>query len=154
MQDMNDGGSDFDPRINPGFRQVTAFQINPFIKFKGLEFFGIYEMVTGSTPAALADESLGEGTYTQLGAELLYRFGAEENLYIGGRYNAVMGEAFGDAPARDAERYNVGAGWFMTKNVLAKVEYVNQDYTGDGWNGTRFGGGNFNGVVMEAVIGF
>jgi hypothetical protein len=153
MLDTNGTGSDFEPRINPGFRQLTAFQVNPFVKFKGLEFFGIFEIATGSTPAALADNSLGEGKFTQLGLELIYRFGANENFYFGGRYNTVTGESNSVAENTDADRLNIGTGWFLTKNVLAKLEYVNQNYTGDGWN-QRFGGGNFQGVMFEAVIGF
>lgn len=154
MRDTSGAGSNFDPRVNPGFRQMTAIQINPFVKYRGLEFFGIYEVVTGSTPAALANDELGEGTYTQIGAEVIYRFGREENLFIGGRYNSVMGEPFSGAEARDVDRINIGAGWFLTNNVLVKLEYVNQNYTGDGWANSRFGGGSFDGVMVEAVIGF
>ncbi len=153
MKDTLGGASDFDPRINPGFRKLTAFQINPFVKFKGFEFFGIFEVATGSTPATLADNSLGEGKYTQLGLELIYRFGATENFYLGGRYNTVTGESNSVSDNTDADRLNIGGGWFLTKNVLAKLEYVNQNYTGNGWN-QRFGGGNFQGVMLEAVIGF
>lgn len=149
MQDQNDGGTDFDGRYNPRFSQMTAIQINPFIKFHGLEFFGIYEMVTNS-------DDQGGGAYTQLGAELIYRFGAEENFYVGGRYNNVTGEDEDaeDVPARTIDRINGGAGWFMTKNILVKAEYVMQTYSGDAWNGTRFEDGEFSGVVVEAVISF
>lgn len=153
MRDTNGVGSDFDPRINPNFRQLTAFQVNPFVKFKGFEFFGIYEVATGLQPAAVANEQLGEGKYTQIGAELIYRFGANENLFVGGRYNTVTGEGNEQAENTDADRLNIGAGWFMTKNVLAKVEYVSQNYTGDGWDQRR-AGGNFQGIMFEAVIGF
>ncbi len=153
MLDTNGTGSDFEPRINPNFRQLTAFQINPFVKFKGLEFFGIFEVATGSTTAALANSALGEGSYTQLGLELVYRFGAKENFYLGGRYNTVTGESNSMADNTDADRLNIGTGWYMTRNVLAKVEYVNQNYTGNGWD-QRFAGGNFQGIMFEAVIGF
>src|SRR5918993_404132 len=38
--------------INPGFRQqVTALQLNPFVKFHGLEVFGAIERATGKTAA-------------------------------------------------------------------------------------------------------
>ncbi len=147
MEDVSMGGSDFDGRINPRFRQMTAIQINPFVKFHGLEFFGIYEVVMNGD-----DE--GSGMYTQMAAELLYRFGGSENFYVGGRYNSVVGEAFDGAPEQNVQRVNAGAGWFLTKNVLAKVEYVNQMYTGDGWIGSRFEGGEFSGVVAEAIISF
>lgn len=147
-------GSDFDPRINPNFRKITAMQINPFVKYKGLEFFGVAETVTGTTPAALSNPDLGDGQYDQLGLELLYRFGTNDNFYIGGRYNSVTGKANDQAAATDADRLNIGGGWFMTQNILAKIEYMNQNYTGEGWNGTRFVDGSFNGIVIEAVIGF
>lgn len=154
MHDTTGAGSDFDPRFSPGFRKMTAIQINPFVKFKGLEFFGVYEIVSGTTPAALSNTALGDGSYTQLGAELLYRFGSKEQLYVGGRYNMVSGESTEVSKTNDIDRLNVGLGWYMTKNVLAKIEYMNQNYSGDGWNGSRFENGNIQGIMIEAVIGF
>jgi hypothetical protein len=140
-------------RFNPGFRAETAFQVNPFIKFKGLEFFGVYEMSTGSNGA----EGKENGQYTQLGAELLYRFGGKEQFYVGGRYNRVSGYASYDTgtdqPATTmVSRINIGGGYFMTKNTLVKLEYVTQDYD-ENFTGA-LESANFNGVVLEAVIGF
>ena len=154
MHDTSGAGSDFDPRFNPNFRKMTAIQINPFVKYKGIEFFGIYEVVSGTTPAALNNTELGDGSYTQLGAELIYRFGNDENLYVGGRYNLVTGESTEQSETTEIDRLNVGLGWFMTKNVLAKVEYMNQNYSGDGWAGSRFENGNIQGIMVEAVISF
>ena len=54
---------------------------------------------------------------------------------------------------QDITRFNVGAGWYISKNILTKVEYVKQTYTGDGWTG-RFAGAEFKGMNIEAVIGF
>ena len=139
--------NNFSGRFNPGFNQLTSIQINPFIKYKGLEFFGIYEMANGG-------EIDNDGSYTQVGAELLYRFGSWEQLYIGGRYNSVSGDNGDSANPQDINRINVGGGWFMTNNVLAKVEYVNQNYSGAGWDSSSFEGGNFSGIMIEAVIGF
>lgn len=148
-----DPAGDFDPRFNPGWTTLTAFQINPFVKFKGLEFFGIFEMASNNV------DSVG-GSVTQLGAELLYRFGGNEQFYVGGRYNAVTGDLF-DTPAgttikTDVEvtRINVGGGWFMTRNMLAKIEYVTNTYGGGAWENTIYDGGEWNGVVVEAAISF
>ena len=135
-------GSFRDPRVNPGFKEITAFQINPFIKFGGIEFFGIYEVARNS-------EEAGNGKFTQLGAELLYRFG---DLYVGGRYNSVSGQSNETAPEVETNRINIGGGWYMTKNVMAKVEYVKQSYD-DNWTG-KYTGAEFNGLVLEAVISF
>lgn len=142
-----DAGSDFDPRFNPGYGYQTAIQFNPFMKYQGLEFFGVLEFVNNG------NDDIG-GNFTQYGAELLYRFGAGEDLYIGSRYNLVDGEATDDAPSQEISRFHVGGGWFLTKNVMAKAEYVTSTYDGDGFNGTRFQGAEFDGFVLEAVISF
>jgi len=149
----NSEGSDFDGRYNARFTKLTALQINPFIKFKGLEFFGIYELASGSNTFTqpIVDK---EGAFTQLAAELVYRFGNEEKFYIAGRYNSIKGKARESAASNlEIDRFNVGGGWFISKNILAKAEYVNQEYTGTAWSG-RFAGAKFNGFNIEAVISF
>ncbi|NIK92770.1 hypothetical protein GZ212_11460 [Mangrovimonas sp. CR14] len=135
-------------RYDPGFRNsITAIMFNPFVKFGGLEFFGTAEFVSGRASSEVDDRKT-----TQFAGELIYRFGSTENFYVGGRYNTVKGElANGTEP--DINRTQLSAGWFMTKNILAKVEYVNQKY--DGYDNTSIlYDGQFNGVVVEAVISF
>lgn len=141
------GPSDFEPRFNPGFAYHTAFMINPFVKFKGLEFFGVYE----STKRG--DDAVG-GSYSQFGGEVLYRFGTDERMFIGGRYNALSGEPADGAATRDIKRTNLGFGWFLTNNVMMKTEYVSSKYEGDGWIGSKLQGAEFSGIVIEATIGF
>ncbi len=139
-------GGDFSGRYNPRFAYQTAFQINPFVKFQGLEFFGVYEMVNSGADAG--------GGFTQLGAELIYRLGDDEDFFVGGRYNTVSGEQTDASQTREIDRINIGGGWFMTDNVLTKLEYVKQTYGGNGYNGSLFQGAEFSGVMLEAVISF
>lgn len=154
--------NDFSGRFNPGFTKFTSFQVNPFVKWKGLEFFGVFEMNMGDLnddETAINDKKLTQGgSYTQIGAEVLYRFGSWDQFYVGGRFNSVSGNdseyAKDQSIAKNISRINVGAGWFMTKNVVAKLEYVTQDYSGDGYQGTNFQAGNFNGIMFEAAISF
>ncbi|MCM4158313.1 hypothetical protein FHG64_12080 [Antarcticibacterium flavum] len=135
-------------RYNPNFgNEMTAFMINPFVKFGGLEFFGTYEIASGKRSNETSDRS-----FTQMSGELIYRFGMDENFYVGGRYNTVNG----DDPSGveiDINRVQVSAGWFMTKNILTKIEYVNQQYDGFRPN-SRFHGGQFDGIMVEAAISF
>jgi hypothetical protein len=151
--DGNSEGGPFEGRYNPGFKKLTAIQINPFVKFKGLEFFGIYERASGgneiTTP--VADK---EGAFTQLAAEIIYRFGTDEKLYLGGRYNTVYGKPL-ESASEDLKinRFNIGGGWFLSKNIVMKLEYVKQQYTGNVWTG-RFSGASFDGFNMEAAISF
>lgn len=136
------------PRFDPAFtNKLTAFMINPFVKYQGFEFFGIYENASGKAMAE-ADTR----TVQQFGAELLYRFGKSENFYLGGRYNLVTGDTNANEDI-DITRINVGGGWFLTNNILAKVEYVTQKYDGFNQNSV-FYKGKFNGLMLEAVISF
>ncbi|MDX1637605.1 MAG: hypothetical protein R3281_06535 [Balneolaceae bacterium] len=152
---MDDGfrSGRFAPAFNPGFGQpdeageMTAFMLNPFVKLQGLEFYGVFETVSGKM-----DTEADRRNFTQYGAELLYRFGADEDLYLGARYNLVDGEMMsGDV---EIDRFNIGGGWFLTRNVLAKLEYVTQSYDGEGYAGTKYEGGEFDGIMIEAVISF
>ena len=151
--DGNTQGAEFEGRYNARFTKLTAIQINPFVKFRGLEFFGIYELANGSNEFTQPQVDK-EGAFTQLAAELLYRFGHDEKLYVGGRYNTVSGKPLESATENlEISRVNVGGGWFISKNILTKVEYLNQQYKGNAWTG-RFAGAEFSGVNIEAVISF
>ena len=135
-------------RYNPGLRnEITAFMINPFVKYKGLEFFGTFETASGKADAETEDR-----TATQLAGELIYRFGGSENFFLGTRYNTVTS----DDPSGSEitiDRFQLGGGVFLTKNILAKIEYVNQQY--DGYDTTSiFHEGEFKGLLLEAVISF
>lgn len=135
-------------RFDPAFgNEVTAIMINPFIKYQGLEFYGVYENTSGKS----IDET-DTRTFNQYGAELLYRLGADEDFYLGARYNLVSGE-HANGNDVDIDRFNIGGGWFLTNNVMAKLEYVTQSY--DGFPaGDIYEDGKFNGVMLEAVISF
>ena len=135
-------------RFAPDMRNaITAVMINPFVKFGGLEFFGTLEFVNGKDRG---DSDRRKAT--QVAGELLYRFGSNENLYVGTRLNTVSSE-LRNGDDVDITRWNLGGGWFMTKNILAKLEYVTQSY--DGYSdGSIFRDGKFDGFVLEAVISF
>jgi hypothetical protein len=136
-------------RIAPEFtREVTAFMVNPFIKFRGLELFGMYEVATGTH-----NPDLDSRRFTQVMGEIVYRFFADEQVFVAARYNQVSGEL--PAPNADIsiDRIQIGAGWFPTRNLLLKLEYVNQNYNDFHVNDFRHGA-NFNGFMIEAAVGF
>jgi hypothetical protein len=136
------------PRFNPGFNnELTAIMINPFVKFQGIEFYGVIETVSGK-----ASTEAERRTFNQLGGELLYRLGANERYYVGGRYNSVSGK-LSTGEDVSISRINVGGGWFLTNNILAKAEYVTQSYS-DFPTASIFDGALMDGFVLEAVISF
>ncbi|MFO7744966.1 MAG: hypothetical protein R6V36_06260 [Psychroflexus sp.] len=136
-------------RVNPGLStELTSIMVNPFVKYKGLEFFGLYENASGKG----FGPNPPSRTYNHYAADLLYRFGANEDFYIGGRYSYIDGE-HSSGQDISVDRLQLGAGWFMTKNILAKVEYVNQSYS-DFDAASILADGQFDGLMLEAVISF
>lgn len=142
-------GNAFSGRLNPGFsKKVEAIQLNAFAKFKGLEFFGTYETASGRAKTETAERDVN-----QFAIDGVYRIGKAENLFIGARYNVVKAELAGIANEVEVNRVAVGAGWFLTKNILLKGEYVNQQYK-DFPTADFRAGGEFKGYVIQAVVGF
>jgi hypothetical protein len=136
--------------INPGFSDaITAYMINPFIKYRGLELFGMYEVASGRP----APDNTPEREVTQMMAEAVYRFGHGEKFYVGGRWNTLTGDLGTTAPDADVMRTNIGAGWFVTPSLLLKFELVNQTYDGFATTDIR-NGGRFKGFMIEAVTAF
>jgi hypothetical protein len=149
LSDANDYNP-FSGRYNPGFsEQVQTFMVNPFIKYKGLEFFGTYEMAKGRT---ISEKTMRDAT--QYAVDLIYRFPAnKENFWIGGRYNSVTATMAGNPNDITINRAAASLGWFATKNIMIKAEYVDQVYLN--YPTTNIlNGGEFDGLVMEASIGF
>jgi hypothetical protein len=113
--------------------------------------------------------SFEKRTVNQWMGEAIYRF-ADDQFYLGGRYNIAQGQFYNGSVYDKAEgvyelgdqtatRLELAGGWFMTPSILLKASYVNQDYTGfdqqtAGALSDIRSGANFNGAMIEAVIGF
>jgi hypothetical protein len=135
--------------INPGFKnKVTALQFNPFIKFRGLELFGVAERATGRAFTEATDR-----TWNQYAFDAVYRFLPRDQMYGGVRYNKAEGDIVGVTNTVGADRWQVAGGWFITPNILAKAEYVTQTYNGYPVNNIR-NGGKFHGAMLEGVVAF
>jgi hypothetical protein len=124
--------------------------LNGFVKAGGLEFFGTYETANGKAKTETRNRDMN-----QIAGDVIYRFGKDENLYVGGRYNVVNSELLVGSSLQDVsiDRTAFAAGWFVTRNVLMKAEYVIQNYK-DFPNTDFRNGGKFKGYVIEAVVGF
>ena len=134
--------------INPGFKNsVTAMQVNPFVKFGGLEVFGVIERAEGKTLAEATDRR-----FTQQAVDVVYR-ALGDNVYIGTRYNRVNGRLAGFTDDVQANRWQFGTGLFLTSGLLVKVEYVNQEFKGYPVTSIR-NGGKFKGMMFEGVVAF
>ncbi len=143
-------------RFNPGFGNwSTNIMINPFVKYQGLELFGTIEFASGGDKKGVD----AKRTVNQYTGDVVYRFGDNEKFYAGARYGTVSGKlANADAKAITINRVEASLGWFMTKNIVSKLAYINQNYNDyaqfTGTTPNDLYGGSFKGLMFEAVITF
>jgi hypothetical protein len=141
MQTADAEGDNFrSGRWSPGSGQseMNSYMANLFVKFHGLELFGIYDNMKGVN----RDNSQH---FTQTAIQAIYRTGS---FYFGTRLNKVS-----DNENSSVNRFNIGGGWHMVpETVLVKLDYVNQKYEGTAHG--EIDGGKFKGVVLEAAISF
>ncbi|HWL39530.1 MAG TPA: hypothetical protein VNO75_04765, partial [Gemmatimonadaceae bacterium] len=135
--------------IQPGFRNsISSFVVNPFVQFKGLEIFGNFERAKGRAVAETADR-----TWKQNVGEIVYRFLPDQRLYAAARYNTAKGQLTVGSPDVSVRRTQFGGGWFITPNLLTKIEYVNQSYFDFPATDIR-NGGKFKGFMVEGAVAF
>lgn len=140
--DVLDAGA-WSGRIEPGFSNgFTSVMINPFVKLSGLELFGVIES---------SNEMKTDKSVSQFAIDGKYYL--SDAVYVGGRYNTVSGDLSGAASNASVNRVQIGAGWFMTKSVLVKGEYVTQKYN-DYQSASIYNGAKFDGLMIEGSIAF
>ncbi len=136
---MNQTSGNYGPGTT---KKDNSLMANLFTKYKGLEFFGTYEMMRGN---ALNGSKLG---FNQYAAEGIYRFGKDEQFFGGLRYNLVDN----NVTSNSVNRFSAAAGWYLIKQVVLKLEYVNQNYKEFLAQYGQDAG--FKGVMFEAAISF
>ncbi|MDB4874114.1 MAG: hypothetical protein JWM41_560 [Gemmatimonadetes bacterium] len=136
-------------QIRPGFsNKVNAEVVNPFVKVGNAEFFGNFETATGGAFTEPKLRTLHHNVY-----EGLYRL-ASNKFYVGGRYNTLSGELIPNrGDTQSVTRYQLGGGWFVTPNVLAKLEWVHQKYMDFPITDIRHGGA-FKGFMAGGTVAF
>lgn len=148
--------------INPGFTDKNnAVMVNPFVKVKGVELFGLWERGRGRSAAETVTREV-----KQLMGEATVRFLKGDKLFLSARYNNVTGNLgsyrvtpiTGAAvtvtnPDVEVTRLNAGGGWFILPTLLLKGELVTQEYKGFSAQDIR-NGGKWRGFVIEAATSF
>lgn len=132
---------------------IRGVSVSPFIKYRGLEFFGVADDYKGK---AFAETSWR--TWKQQSGELVYRFW-DEKIFTGARINAAKGRLLNTAAINyggkdvSLQRNALSTGWFVTPTMLLKGEYMQQKFYGFPTTDIR-NGGKIQGFVMEGVVSF
>lgn len=165
----------FNGRYNPGLSdKVTTFMGNLFLKYKPLDILSVESFTTIESAKGRSMTEATERNASQFATDLIFRFGKAENFFLGARYNTVSADvAVAKAVAntgsgatlvlgQDAvpaytigiNRLAISGGWYVTKNIMAKVEYSNQKYLNVPNVNYIFNAAEFHGLSAEAVISF
>jgi len=101
---------------------VLASKTNLFTRYMDTEFYAMYEIADG---ADFYDKSMKMNHYA---FDVVQRFN-NDKFWLAARYeNAVVkyADAFNDFGDAELTQWQVGAGWFLSKNAVAKLEYIDQ----------------------------
>ncbi len=120
--------------------QDNSLMLNLFAKYKRAELFSTFETAHGTN--VMNGPTF---TYNQFAVEGLYHLGDREQYYLGARYDEVTNQL-----SQSVNRIQVAAGWYLTKNIVLKAEYVNQKYNVP----TYTANAGFKGVMVESGISF
>ncbi len=162
--DINSGDNffsgDFPTAIT--YNEDNSYLLSLLLRYKGLEFFGTFESATGKTAngsASIGISSNGNGltgsfNFEQTAVEAIYHFGNLSQFYGGARYDAVKEMDYN----LSVDRVQLVLGWYLTPNIVSKIEYVNQIYNNffGSWLGSNAYGSSagFKGIMVEAGISF
>ncbi|MBN2638795.1 MAG: hypothetical protein JXR65_06880 [Bacteroidales bacterium] len=144
--DVDPSSQAFTGRWDMGFTDKdNSLMFNAFMKYKGLELFGTLEKAKGTTAFTHKDFDMNQYEFNAQ-----YYFGSNQNFYVGGKINGVSGDD-GTGVNKKVSRFEGALGWFFTKNIIIKLDYVNQKYTDFAQYGNNAG---FKGIMFEAGISF
>ena len=165
-------GTAFNGRFNPNLSdRVTTYMGNLFLKYNLMDALSVESFTTlEGANGAKASEAVDRKA-SQFATDLIFRFGKSENFFLGARYNTVsadvpaagkvnpaapqtIGQDAVPAYKQGINRLAISGGWYVTKNIMAKVEYANQKYTGVPNVNYILNGAEFHGLSAEAVIAF
>ncbi|HEX6086685.1 MAG TPA: hypothetical protein VF266_19295 [Thermoanaerobaculia bacterium] len=123
-----------------------------------LKLYGHYGMTQDKDINGIA-AGTPEEKWTYFAGDVVYKI--TPALYAAARYsNASTAMLAGAASNGVVDRYQVGGGLWLTKNLLVKLEYVNQKYDGFGVgqvvnNGIQaWKNPSFSGVISEVSFSF
>ena len=117
-----------------GYYDLTVSMTNVFLKYNNTEVFGLLEFAdssesldtdwsSGSPVVALIEKDMKLAHYS---IDVVQRFYGDK-FYVGARYESATTEKEGDPTNDELTQYQLGAGWFISKNAIAKLEYISQE---------------------------
>ncbi|MDX1808748.1 MAG: hypothetical protein R3331_04370 [Sulfurospirillaceae bacterium] len=139
----NGFGSEWNPL--PDFADLVVSMTNVFVKYNKTELSGMYQYANGATNTGV---SLKFNHYT---LSAVQRFGMNDRFYAAIRYENGKVKRSDDTTNDKLTQTELALGWFLSKNAMAKVEYIDQKRE----NFSSFiGNAKFSGYMVQAALRF
>ncbi len=136
-------------------QNVTAYQFDGFYNLKPVKIFGMYGYtkdadINGSAPGTPQE------SWSYYGGDITYYIFPA--LYMAARYSAASSSMYQgiDVSANpvSASRVQLGAGVWVTKAMLLKLEYVNQQYKNFPVKSKFGNNARFHGFITQFSVAF
>lgn len=131
-----------------GFSDLTVSKTNFFTRYQDTELYAMFEIADG------ADAKGVDMAMNHYAVDLVQRF-HNDKFYAAARYEKAKldyKEATNDLGDAEMTQWQVGLGWFLSKNAVAKLEYIDHERT----NNSSFVGGtaDFKGYMISTALTF
>lgn len=131
-----------------GFSDLTVSKTNFFTRYQDTELYAMFEIADG------ADAKGVDMAMNHYAVDLVQRF-HNDKFYAAARYEKAKldyKEATNDLGDAEMTQWQVGLGWFLSKNAVAKLEYIDHERT----NNSSFVGGtaDFKGYMISTALSF
>lgn len=139
-------------QLNLGRGQdVTAWQLDAGVNLEPFEISGLFgQMQDGDVNGSDDGEPHEEWTYFGAEAKVDLLF---DMVYLAIRYSRAATSMYRGAETdANADRFQIGLGYWLIDNILLKAEYVTQHY--NGFTQTYVGNPRFSGILAEASMSF
>ena len=127
---------------------VFASKTNLFVKYYDTEFYGMYEIIN-------AEDTMGKSIdVNHYAIDLVQRF-YNDKFWVAARYeNAVQkyNDSYNDLGDAELTQYQATLGWFLSKNAVAKLEYIKQER--EKFSIYKDGKASFDGFMVNASLSF
>lgn len=125
------------------YTELTATMSNVFFKYKDTELFGTLEF---------ADSQ--DRKMTHYAVTALERF-YNDKFYAAARYENATVKLDAGGADQELKQYQIGLGWFISKNAMAKVEYIKQKCDNVyRWSQHTTDPAEFDGFMVSAALSF
>lgn len=127
---------------------LLASKTNLFLKYKDTEFYALYEKADGKD---VYDKDMKMKHYA---FDVVQRF-SNDKFWVAARYeNAIQeyDDAFNDFGDAELTQWQLGAGWYLSKNAVAKLEYIDQKR--ENFAIYKDGKASFDGFMVSASLSF